>query len=155
MINLQKDFEGLNSQISLLEEKYGVKIEIEIEPKPKAKLPTSIFTKQLGISESIVKYLKENESMTNSEVAEILHTNPNNIAVTYHKAKQKISRIFINHDFSHAIPLNIFDKKTPLQSVVIYYRKKGFSFSKIGKILDRRPGNIRVVYENSLCKNAR
>lgn len=144
----KSDLDGLQSQVTLLEDKYGLKIKIRIEEKPEKCIPTTIFTKELGISEAIVKYLKENERVSNKKIARILKTTSNNIAVTYYKAKNKMPGRFINLGFKHPIPYSIFDKHTPFQSIVLYYMQKGLRLSVIARILDRKPQEIWAVYKN-------
>ena len=109
-------------------------------------IPGSIFSAKLGISEAIVKYLRENKGMGFSEISKLLHKTRNNVYVTYQNASRKVHAKFTNQDFTVNIPVDIFVKnKTCLESVCLYLRKQGMRYHDIAAILKRDDRTIWTV----------
>ena len=134
-----KDF--IYNYLDLIKEKYGLrekKIKIIISDSGEEFLPSSIFSGNLGIAETIIKYLRENLLFSNKEISALLKKSQNNIAVAYNKTKRKYPFKFSNLKFTDKIPFIILEntKLTTFEAVVLYYKDKiGLSFHKIAVIL--------------------
>jgi len=121
-------------------------IEKRIEHKGDILIPASIFTKDLGIIEAVVKYLKEEKHMRIRDIAKILNRSKTSIWVSYNQSRKKFSaRLTITK--SELIPVSIFsDRKLgPLQVLSRYMRKDcGMTYSQISKILQRDQRTIWI-----------
>ena len=59
--------------------------------KKEIKIPISIFDdRRLGVLESLVLYLKTNQSLKNSEIARILNRDSRTIWTVYSRVKKKV-----------------------------------------------------------------
>lgn len=157
----KSDADSIYNLINLIEEKYGIKnkvAKIIIEDSDSESIPCSIFSKDCGISESIVKYLRENKSLTNKHISRILAKKENNIAVSYLKTRKKISKKYSDFDFSYKLPFSslVNKKLTAFESSVIFFRdNKGYSFTEISSILKRDTPTVWITYSRATLKNAR
>ncbi|MBW2971040.1 hypothetical protein KY320_02670 [Candidatus Woesearchaeota archaeon] len=148
----KNDLVGLQNHLELLKAKYrlqGKEIKIYLQEKVEDALPSSIFTRELGVNEAIVKFLKENKAMSNKEIAELMKKSENNIAVTYYKARAKQKEIFTDLDYTHAVPIKALRQKefTSIEAVVVHYKKElGLRFSQIAKIMNRDDRTIWTIY---------
>ena len=143
------DLESLFSQF--LEEKYGFSSAVLEEPH----IPSCIFSAQNGTLESVVKYLRENLSLTPQEIGQRLKRTASTITVTYHKVKKKNSTPF-KITRCQFIPLSAFCIKdfSILESVVFYLKeKKQMSFHAIAELLKRDDRTIWTIYQRVTKKN--
>ena len=154
-----KDLETLNFVLELIKKKYYLsskKIKVLIEEEEQNTIPCSIFSRCLGISESIIKYLRENLHFSNKDISIILNKSQTNIAVTYKKTKEKLPKKFSSLNFENKIPISIFETRrlTSFESVVLYLKEKeNHSFHKIALILDRDDRTIWTTYTRAKTKN--
>lgn len=117
-------------------------------------IPVSILTKnKLSALEAIVKYLKENFSLTYSEIAFILNRNDRTIWATYSNSKKKMSQKLDLSDSRIKIPLSIIAsrKASVLESISLYlHESKNLPYHKIALMLNR---DQRTVW--TVCNRAR
>ncbi len=107
-----------------------------------------IFSKDLSVFESVVKYLKENKNLKFFEIAKLLSRDQREIWITYHRAIKKKPEI-ISPNFKLKIPLNIFSDRrfSPLECIVSYLRdSENLSFSEIRILLDKSYTTIHTSY---------
>ena len=117
-------------------------------------IPVTVFlNKNLSVLEAIVKYLRENELLRNSDIARILGKSPASVWITYRNAMAKFvkrlsvekSDVFILTSVISANGLSV------LESVSMYLHEAyGFSYRRIGELLNRDERTIWTV-----CNRAR
>jgi hypothetical protein len=144
------DSDSLKNHVSLLLSKYGIpdkKIRIAIHENIDDFIPCSIFCHELGIAETIIKFLRENRRLSNKKISEVLGKSANNIAVSYGKLKNRKQFSEINYDYK--LPFHIFKNSdmTTFETAVTYLKEsQGFTFHKISIILKRDERTIWATY---------
>ena len=143
--------------ISKLKSKYKVSRKEIVETVNSIReitIPSTIFSKDTGALESIVKYLRENINMNYSEIARALDRNERTIWTAYKKAKEKQPLPLLIKETEISIPIEIFSSKklTILESIIVYLREKGMRFSEIALLLSRDQRNIRATYTRTMKK---
>ena len=112
-------------------------------------IPFSIFnSKKLSTLEIVVKYLKENKSLSYHQIALILKRNDRTIWTTYQKASKKYKEKFSKLE-GIEIPVEIFSnrKLSPLESLVHYLKDSlQISLSSIASQLSLSNSTIWTVY---------
>jgi len=112
-------------------------------------VPVGIFAnKNLGILESTVKYLKENNNLTYHEIAVLLKRDDRTIWATYHKAIRKEKNIFSTVENGQTIDLNIISNReqAPLQALIRHLKSQGLNFRQISQLLNRSYKTVWVTY---------
>ncbi|MBW2971605.1 hypothetical protein KY359_01085 [Candidatus Woesearchaeota archaeon] len=122
-------------------------------------LPVSIFSNtELSALESIVKYLRENEGMQNTNVAALLGRTPAAVWITYRNASRKSAkRIMVQHT-STFIPTNVVAEKkfSVLESIALYlHQHYGLSYRVIAELLGRDQRTVWTVCNRARKKMAR
>ncbi len=129
----------------------------EIKPaekitKEKILIPLSIFTKQLGGLEAVVKYMKENLGLTYKEISELIYRDQRTVWSAYNKAKQKISKK-LDVKEGEVIPLDIFTHNlTILEAAIYYLKEQQLMYREIGDILHRDERNVWTIYSRAVKK---
>ncbi|MBW2970753.1 sigma-70 region 4 domain-containing protein [Candidatus Woesearchaeota archaeon] len=151
------DLAGLQNRIELILKKHGLEKEVKIvvEDENAGFLPNSIFTKKLGIAESVVKYLRENLELPNMVVGELLHKTANNVAVIYRKATQKQAARFEKLDFEHKVPFEAFSdsRYTTFEAIALFYSQQEMSLKQIAAILHRDERTIWTTLQRARSKH--
>jgi DNA-binding CsgD family transcriptional regulator len=121
---------------------------------PAMNIPTVIFSSSLGVLEAVVKYMKENLKMAYSEIADSLLRDDRTIWISYDRAKNKMKEEFVITESKVSIPISAIanDKLTILESAILYLRKEGYRYSKIGELLNRDQRNIWAIYRRAKSK---
>ena len=150
-----QDKKLLNSVLASLKEKYDfdktLTLSLSEAKENKDFLPGSIFNKEVGIFESIVKFLYENKNLSFKEISRITKRSTNNISVTYNNARRKHKNIF-ESDYSVKIPFTIFSKKyTCFESVCLYLKQK-MNYHDIAVLLERDDRTIWTTYQRAVKK---
>jgi parallel beta-helix repeat protein len=117
-------------------------------------IPITIFSRELGALESVVKYMKENLQMNYNAISELLNRNQKTIWTAYHKAIEKQSGIISIEKKDGLIPIDMLRnrKLTVLESTIIYLKGREMKFSEIAELLERDQRNIRTTYLNAIKK---
>ncbi len=127
------------------------------EDSSEGTVPLSIFSSELGPLESLVKYMKEELSLTYKEIALILNRNAIPIGVSYRNAVSKLpSRLDTMSE--RKIPLSIFSKRrfSVLEALTSYLKEScNMSFHDIAFALNRDDRTIWTVYSRYRNKNER
>jgi DNA-directed RNA polymerase specialized sigma24 family protein len=115
-------------------------------------IPITIFSHRLSALESIVKYLRENEQLRNSQIAQMLGKSPASTWITYRNAKQKLAKSLTAEKTDLFIPTGALATGLSVLESIAYYLKQrhGFSYSKMGRLLNR---NERTIW--TVCNRAR
>lgn len=111
-------------------------------------VPVSLFSnRKLGVLEVTVKYLKENNNITNSEIAKILNRDEKTISSTYNKAIKKHKELF-SAKKELMINVTIFTNRNlaPLQALIKHLKEKGKNLKEISIILNRSYKTIWTTY---------
>jgi len=119
--------------------------------------PIDILTDKLTVFESVVKHLHEEQEISLSKIAQILHRDKRNIWQIYANAKAKVPRRTVAKGATFWVPIHIFSAKlSPTEAVVLYLRaKKKLSFSEIARLLSKEYRTIWTIYDRARKKNAK
>jgi DNA-binding CsgD family transcriptional regulator len=123
--------------------------------KESIEIPIETFSSKLGILESVVKYLKENLNLRNSEISKILSRSGKTIWSSYNASlKKNPSKLRVLKESRIRIPISIFSSKElgALESLVLYLNKRGFSVSEISSMLGRNYKTIYSTLNNAFKK---
>lgn len=116
-------------------------------------IPTFIFrNKNLGILESVVKYLKEEHKLAYHQIAIILKRDDRVIWVTYNKAFRKNMERLRVESPNYWVPVSVFTDKVlgPLESLSKYFIETArMDMDKISKLLERGPRSISMCYKRA------
>lgn len=121
-------------------------------------LPVTIFLNdKLSPLETIVKYLREEEKLSNSNVAAMLGRSPAAVWITYRNAKKKMpSRLDVGRtDIFIPTELISSGKLSVLESVATYLHDSGMNYNKIGRALHRDERTIWTAANRARKKLAR
>ncbi len=124
-----------------------------IETRKEITIPLIIFKEKLGALEVLTRYLKENLAMNYKEIAILLNRDERTIWTAYHKSKKKQKELIIIKGKNIFLPVSAFNEKlTILESVIVYLKKQGRSYSEIAKLLGRDQRNIWAIYSRAMRK---
>jgi len=140
-----------------LREKYKIsrkELKFLIKTKEELSIPVTIFSKELGALEALIKYMKENLVMSYHEIAKLLNRNDRTIWTAYHKALQKQIEPIKPQETEILLPISIFRNRnlTILESVIIYLKSRGLKYNEIARLLNRDQRNIWIIYSRALKK---
>lgn len=120
------------------------------------KIPLSIFSNpDLGILESVVKFLKENQSMSFKEIANALNRDQRTIWTSYHIASRKLKAKFSRIEGQMAVPAYMFSERAlgPLEALVIYLRDhEKLRFTRISSLIRRNYRSVWLSYNHGIKK---
>ena len=121
-------------------------------------IPLSIITSELGVLESVVKYLREVKRLKFSEIGLLLKRNPIAISSTYRASLKKFPTLFADYYLAgsgYDIPVDVFQDRqlAPLESVVLFLKdEKLLRFARIAELLKRDQRTIWTVYKRGMLK---
>lgn len=115
--------------------------------------PVSIFSSQLGILESIVKFSREELHLKYEEIGNLLRRDKGPIGVSYRKANKKMPEQLDMSSLIY-IPFSLFSNTvlTAFENIVFYMKQKGFNFREIGILLRRNERTIWTTYKRAEVK---
>jgi len=121
-------------------------------------IPVSIFSNnRLSCLEATVKYLRENEKLSNNETARLLGRAQQAAWITYRNAAKKLAKQFIPEKHDLMIPTEALSSGlSALESISLYLNQKyGIGYSKIATLLNRDQRTIWTVCDRARKKLAR
>jgi len=126
-------------------------------------IPFSIFNRDLGALESIVKYMKEELLMDYGSIAYLLGRNVGPVGVTYRRAKIKLSgrlNVPAGSSDKRSIPFEALraNKKlrlSVLESLVWWLTVQGYDWHDVAAILARDDKTIWTVLDRARKKMKR
>ncbi len=137
--NNAEDVHELSLEVLLaLKERIDHEIESRNRPLP-VDLPLSIFrSENLAPLETAVKYLKENCSLSYTQIAQLLHRSIVCIGLTYRNALRK-DPTPIKEVTGIAVPLSTLqlNRLSLLESIVLHLKNQQFSLHTIAVLLGR------------------
>lgn len=117
-------------------------------------IPLSLFSERnLGCLEVVVKFLKENASLTYAQIARLTCRDQRTIWCAYHDAQKKQKELFVSLEDTYLIPCSIFLDRTqgPLGVLVTYLKDElGLSFTQISTFLNRDYNTTWLSYRNGV-----
>ncbi len=120
------------------------------EKKTPLMIPSAILRDgELGIMESVVKYLKEEFNLTYHQIAVLLKRDDRVIWATYNNSLKKRKEKLQASGPNVWLPLSIFSDcgKGPLEAISVYLKDSAsMSFKRIGDLLNRDNRVIWTVY---------
>lgn len=123
---------------------------LQIISQEKKLIPLQIFKiKALGPLESLVKFLKENQNLTNTKIASLLNRDQRTIWASYQKAKQKQPQKFLIEKETIFLPQDIFANRKLgiLESLVKYLKEElNLKYCQIAQLLKRDQRTIWTAY---------
>jgi hypothetical protein len=145
---------ALNLKNSARLEGKRLKLSIVDDDEAVGMIPTSVFSKDLGILETVVKYLHENERLGLRDISHILKRTQNNIAVSYRNSTLKQPKPYQRLISPISIPITIFSSRyTCFESICLYMKDTlCLSFHGIGKLLDRNERTVWTIYKRAKKK---
>ena len=118
-------------------------------------IPCSLFKNPLGISQTLVKYLKEEKEFTFATIARLLHKDQRTVWSLYHQALKKFPQRFTIPSQDILIPLDIFqdEKYSDLEHVILFLKDHyQFTYAQIADLLSRDLRNIWAMYQKATKK---
>ncbi len=122
--------------------------------KENTPIPISIF-KNSSPLESLVKYLKDNLSLSLRDIASLLNRDQRTIWITYNNVNKKKLTLDISSDIK--LQLHIFSDRrlSILENLTSYLIDElGYSISEISTLLNRDYKTIWTCYKRAKDKNA-
>jgi DNA-directed RNA polymerase specialized sigma24 family protein len=146
--------EAKSQAIKLIEKEIKSKFRINKEQleslfeRKETIIPIEIFTKELGVLESLVKYMKENLNLRYKEIAELTARDERTIWTAYNKSRKKMKNSLDIRKSTPSIGIEklVNEKLTFLESAIVYLKEKGIKYSEIAKLLSRDQRNIRAIH---------
>lgn len=149
-LSKKENFDLEKNQEALVElfKEFLKKENLDLENAHLIKIPVSIFKKELGCFESIVKYLKENKKYSTTKISQITKRAKPTISISYKKAKEKHLAVF-EEETEHHIPLNkAIREGSVLGNIILYlYQEKLLGLKKISALLNRSYQTIWITFK--------
>ncbi len=126
------------------------------EKAPRKSIPLSIFSNtKLTVFEAMVKFLREEHSLTYQQIGDLVERKTTTISTTYQRALKKMKeRLLVQGAVS--IPLSHFKENatfSPLEMIVDYlHTNQAFPLKTIAQALNRDIRTIWTVYHRALQK---
>ena len=148
-------FETAKEILIPIKEKYKVSLE-ELFALMHEELffPAEVVNKKLTILEAVVKYLKEEEELSLSEISKNIKRDERNVWHIYDNARKKHSEKFVVKEVKFWIPIGIFSEKLSALESIVFYLKEKFSltYHEIAILLKRDDRTIWTVYQRAKKK---
>ena len=112
--------------------------------------PASIFTIKLGVTECLVRYMKDELGFKYKEISKIIHRSEAVVGVMYRTSLKKYSDK-LHTKPSVNIPFSIFSPElTVFESIIIYLKEtQKLRFSEIAKLTSRDQRTIWTIYHRA------
>ena len=135
---------------------YGVRPEdvLRAEEAGDILIPTSIFALELSPAEALVKYLKENKSLSYSKIAKLIGRDERGVWGSYQRAQRKRKARLEPAKPYELIPLQAFTAQLSVFEAAVLFLKdtKKLRSKKIAELLKKKPSTISTVYHRALKK---
>ena len=153
----QEKSEIINLLIQEIKKKYRIsnkQISEFVESKRDIEIPITIFSKEIGGLEVVVKFMKENLNMNYHEIAGALQRDERTIWTAYNKAIEKDKTPIKVEDNEITISVELLRNRnfTVFEIIISSLKEQGMKFSEIAKLLDRDQRNIWTIYSNACVK---
>lgn len=118
-------------------------------------IPVTIFNKELSGLEAICKYLKENLSLTNKEIAKQLNRSEKTIWQAYQSSKEKSPAQYVVAATQYTVQVSaLHSRSLSVLETIVKHLKESFnlSYHAIAQLLMRDDRTIWTVYQRALKK---
>ena len=130
-----------------LEELLEVSGKREVKFREEIEIPLGVFNQGISPAEALAKYLKENMKMRFSEIANKINRDERTIWINYRDAnKKKKEKMRIEKKMFVSIEIFADRRLSILESVVYYFKEKGYRNIEIAEMLGRDQRNISTLY---------
>ena len=122
--------------------------------KEALQIPIDVFRQDIGPSEALCKYLKENVGFNYSEIADALNRDDRTVWINYRNAaNKKAAKTRVRADTVY-VPISVFKDRrlSVLEAVVNYFRNRGLTNVEIARLLGKDPRNIWTLYSRAARK---
>jgi len=118
-------------------------------------IPCSVFQEGLSGLEAIIKYLKEEQKLSFSEISKLLNRDPRTVWTTYNKTKTKQITKIKKLGKATSFSTEIIKKRnySVLESVAQHLKNKGLTVKEISEELGRNKQTIWTVLRRAKEKN--
>lgn len=115
-------------------------------------IPSSIFGTDMAPLQALVKYLKEEKSLTNKQISLAIKRDVRTIWLTYSAVRKK--QLPFDRRGKSMLPLGIFSdgKLSVLEAVASYMRNAGMSYADIARQVSRDQRTIWTVVHRAAKK---
>jgi DNA-directed RNA polymerase specialized sigma24 family protein len=147
-----KDLQKLGSEIEQFSQKHNLTVNEILELLKQQSVPLSIFNDKLSPLETIVKYLKEEQKKTLTQIARILNKKTSVIWLAYNNSKKKYPKKLQHSPDTLTIPIDkLYSKKMSLLERICVYMKDHhrLNYHKIGLLLKRDERTIWTIYQRA------
>lgn len=151
------DFKQLKNLYCKLKGKYGLQSSAlfqKIEEKD-VLIPVTIFNRELSGLEAICKYLRENLSLPNKDVAKLLNRSEKTIWQAYQSSKEKFPSPYTIPETQYTVHVSALHSRTlSVLETIVKHLKESFnlSYHAIAQLLMRDDRTIWTVYQRALKK---
>jgi predicted DNA-binding protein (UPF0251 family) len=116
-------------------------------------IPICIFQYNLSSLEAIVKYLRENCSLSFKQIGALIARSPYTISTSYRASKRKHSSRFKIRSSSYDIPISVIaDRHYSVLECIVLFLRKELRYKEIAKLLNLDQRTIWTVYNRALKK---
>ncbi len=118
-------------------------------------IPVSIFLKELSGLELLVKFLRENLSYSNKDIALLLNRSEKTISQAYIQGQKKYPFPLTYKKQSLLVPLSVFrERKLSILETLVTYLKQHFdlTYAEIAQLLQRDQRTIWTVFKRGEVK---
>ena len=118
------------------------------------KIPAEIFAQGISPAEALTKYLKENQNLSYSQIAQLLNRNQRTIWINYRNASIKKQSKFQISAKAIFISIKIFSNRnlSISESLVANLRNSGMTNSAVANLLNKDSRNIYTIFKRALQK---
>jgi hypothetical protein len=147
-----RELQRLGSEIEQFSSKHNLSAEQILELIKQQRVPLTIFNEKLSPLETIVKYLKEEQKKTLTEISKILNKKISIIWLAYNNSKKKHPKRLKEIQSGYDIPIDkLYSKKMSLLERICVYMKDHhrLNYHKIGLLLKRDERTIWTAYHRA------
>jgi len=148
-----ENVETIRKYLQRLDKNEIVRLLDKFLEKDEVKIPLSIFSEnKLGSLEAIVKYLRENLSLSNTETSRILNRSPQSCWATYRKASEKHQERLKSTPSRHDFPVRILTTDLSVLESIVMWLSRELTLHQIAQILGKDDRTIWTVKKRAKAK---
>lgn len=148
----ERELQKLSSEIEQFSHKHNLAANEILELIKQRNVPLTIFNDKLSPLETIVKYLKEEQKKTLTEISKILNKKTSIIWLAYKNSKKKYPKRLQHTSDTFTIPIDkLYSKRLSLLERICVYLKDHhrLNYHKIGLLLKRNERTIWTIYQRA------
>ncbi|PIN73244.1 hypothetical protein COV20_03365 [Candidatus Woesearchaeota archaeon CG10_big_fil_rev_8_21_14_0_10_45_16] len=121
-------------------------------------IPLSIFDTPLHPAEALYKYLRENERLSNQDIAELLDRDQRSVWASYRRAKKKRPQHFLKKRERYQFNINLFRNRqfSILESIIYYlHTVHRLRTKEMARLLGSSPNSTAVLLKRAKVKHGK